>query len=160
MGMMNGPAAADDVTRGWDVAQQECSQCHTVANSPIGVATGPDSLNQLAQKAVWPQIPMRSWLSVVHQPRIPAVSRNETDLNALQAYINSLRNPGVPIDELVVVGKGPKGPVSQTDVGEDPLDVQRRAPAVQIDLGDVPADAVVEPPRCKNCAPPLDRPLN
>jgi len=133
-----GAAMAADATRGWQVATQECGPCHQVATSPAGVATGHNSLDQLAQKAIWPQIPMRSWLSVVHQPRIPAVSRNEADLNALQAYIDVLRQTGVPPDDLTVVGEGPKGPKIEPEDGDDPLDVQRRQPKVQFELPDMP----------------------
>ena len=69
------------------VVEDKCGDCHTV-----------DTLNsngefeKMVANYNWPRLPLRTWLSNHHRPRIPSVSINEAQVTSVESYIQSLIN--------------------------------------------------------------------
>ena len=83
-----GPACADSVSNGRDLAQRWCSSCHVVGADMKGADTAPPFTVIARKNASNPQW-VRSWLSTAH-PKMPSFDLAREQIDDIVAYLGSL----------------------------------------------------------------------
>jgi mono/diheme cytochrome c family protein len=84
------PLLAADATKGAQLAQQWCANCHVIGGSaPPTVQQGPPSFRAVAQGGLTGE-QLRTFLSHPHAP-MPDLSLTRTEIDDLIAYIDTFR---------------------------------------------------------------------
>jgi mono/diheme cytochrome c family protein len=83
-----GPANADSVSNGRDLAQRWCSSCHVVGPDMKGADTAPP-FTVIARKNATNPAWVRSWLATTH-PKMPSFDLAREQVDDIVAYLGSL----------------------------------------------------------------------
>ncbi len=84
-------ATANDPATGQAIAQQWCASCHAVVPGAVSNEVAP-SFEAVAQERDRSDEWLRTWLSVPHG-EMPDLSLSRQDIDALVAYLQSLKTP-------------------------------------------------------------------
>lgn len=90
LAVAGGHPACADVTRGGQLAQQWCANCHVINNNPIGgVPQGPPSFPAIAHSGMTVD-QLRGFLSRPHGA-MPDLALTRSEIDDLIGYIETLR---------------------------------------------------------------------
>jgi cytochrome c len=85
-------AAAQDAEEGRDLARQWCAACHLVEPGGTVASDVAPSFPQIARTGALTPDRLRGWLSDPHPP-MPNLSLSRAEIDALIAYLQSLKQP-------------------------------------------------------------------